>query len=74
MSDFDRVKHPLFGEYRARGTKLKEVEVIDKRAVDANGRPLPAKPKTSAASKAAESKSKSSTNGDEPAAPEEKTS
>lgn len=54
--DFKRVKHPLFGEYSARRPNLDEVEVIDKPAVDVNGRPLPAKPKVSVASKAAANK------------------
>ncbi len=68
-----RVKHPLFGEYTARRPNLSEVEIVDKRAVDANGRSLPAKPKVSAASKAAE-KSKTPTNGAEHAATPEKDS
>lgn len=73
MSDFVRVKHPLFGEYSARRPNLNEVEIVDKPAVDANGRPLPAKPKVSIASKATE-KSKTPTNGAEPAATPEKDS
>jgi hypothetical protein len=63
VSDFVRVKHPLFGEYSTRRPTV-EVEVIDKPAVDASGRPLPAKPKTSVATKAAASKSPT---GGEPA-------
>lgn len=65
MSDFVRVRHPLFGEYSTRRPNLNEVEVIDKRAVDASGRPLPAKPKTSVTPKAAEKKN--DPNGGEPA-------
>lgn len=64
MSEFVRVKHPIFGEYSARRPNLNEVEVIDKPAVDSNGRPLPAKPKVSVASKA---KGKQNPNGGEPA-------
>ena len=65
MSDFVRVRHPLFGEYSVRRPNLKEVEVIDKPAVDSNGRPLRAKPKTAVAAKAAEKKN--DPNGGEPA-------
>lgn len=71
MFDFVRVKHPIFGEYSARRPNLDQVEVIDKPAVDAAGRPLRAKPKTSVAAKAAEKKN-TPTNGAESATtPEE---
>lgn len=72
MPEFVRVKHPIFGEFSARRPNLDEVQVLDKPAVNTSGRPLPGKPKTSVAAKAAENKSKTPTNGAEPATtPEE---
>lgn len=69
MSDFVRVKDKTTGhEFTVRHPDLSKVAVIDKPAVDRNGRPLEAKPKTSVAAKAAEKKSKTSTPGAEPAA------
>lgn len=73
MSDFVRVKHPLFGEYSTASPVVGDMQVVDKRAVDANGRPLPSKPKVSVTAKAAE-KSKTPTIGAEPAATPEKDS
>lgn len=72
MSDFVRVKDKVTGdEYSARRPNLSLVDVLDKPAVDRNGRPLPQKPKTSVAAKVAEQK-KTPTNGAEPAkTPEE---
>lgn len=64
MSEFQRVKDKATGhEYSARRPDLSKVDVLDKDAVDRNGRALPAKPKASVSKKAA---SKSS-NGGEPA-------
>lgn len=71
MSEFQRVKSKATGhEYTARRPNPDKVDVLDKRAVDAAGRPLRAKPKTSVAAKA---KAKNTpTNGTEPATtPEE---
>lgn len=64
MTEFFRVKHPLFGEYSVRCPNPHDVEIIDKPAVDSDGRPLPAKPKTTVADMAA---AKQSTTGSEPA-------
>ncbi len=63
-SDFVRVKHPLFGEYSARRPDLSKVELLNKPAVDRNGKPLPAKPKTTVAALAA-AKKKTPNNGGE---------
>jgi hypothetical protein len=73
VSDFVRVKHPLFGHFSTRRPDAwKDAVVTDEPATDVNGKPLPAKPKTSVATKAAEKKSKTPTNGAEPATtPEE---
>lgn len=72
MSEFVRVKHPVFGHFSTRKPEVWGGEVTDEPAVDVNGKPRPAKPKTSVAAKAAESKKKTSTPGAEPAAtPEE---
>ena len=50
MLNFQRVKDKSTGdEYSARRPDLNKVEVLDEPAVDANGRPLPGKPKTVAA-------------------------
>lgn len=70
MSDFVRVKHPLFGEYSTRNPNLKDVEVLNKRAVDASGRPLPAKPKVSVTTKAADNSKTSITGANSGATPE----
>ena len=64
MPEFLRVKHPLFGEYSVRRPNPHDVEIIDKPAVDSDGRPLPAKPKTTVATRAA---AKKTTTGSEPA-------
>jgi hypothetical protein len=70
MSDFVRVKHPIFGHFSTRKPDVWGGEVTDEKAVDANGKPLPAKPRVSVAKKA--SVSKTPTNGAEPATtPEE---
>lgn len=68
MSEFKRVKHPILGEYSARRPG-DDVQVVDKPAADSYGRPLPAKPKTTVAKKAAASAKKAETtpNGGEPA-------
>ena len=72
MSEFQRVKHPLFGEYSTRSPIVGDLQVIDKPAVYANGQPRAAKPKISVAKKATEGKTANPTNGAEPAAtPEE---
>lgn len=72
MSDFVRVKHPIFGHFSARRPDVWGGEITDEKAVDGDGKPLRAKPKTSVAVKAAEKKSKTPTNGVEPATtPEE---
>lgn len=68
MSDFVRVKHPLFGEYSAKRPNPAEVEILDEPAVDRNGRPLPPNPKTSAAKEAA---AKKPTGGEPAKNPEE---
>lgn len=72
MSDFVRVKHPIFGHFSTRKPGVwKDAVVTDEPAVDGNDRPLRAKPKTSVATKAAE-KRKTPTPGVEPAVtPEE---
>lgn len=72
MSDFVRVKHPIFGHFSTRKPGVWEgAEVTDDPAVDVNGKPLPAKPRVSVATKKAAA-SKSPTNGAEPATtPEE---
>lgn len=59
MSDFVRVKHPIFGHFSTRKPEVWGGDVTDDPAVDGNGKPLPSKPRTSVAKKAAESKSKS---------------
>ena len=52
MSDFQRVKDKATGhEYSARRPNPEKVTVLDKDAVDLNGRPLPAKPNVSAAAR-----------------------
>lgn len=68
MADFQRVRDKNTGhEYSVRHV-TDDHEVIDKRAVDHNGRPLPAKTKTSVAKKAAAKKAASSSaTGGEPA-------
>lgn len=74
VSDFQRVKDKATGEQLSvRNPNLDRFEVLEgKAAVDRYGRRLPNKPKTSVATKATESKSKTPTNGVEPAAtPEE---
>ena len=54
MSEFVRVKDKATGhEYSARRPDLDKVEVLDKPAVDRNGRPLPPKYKTSVTNQAA---------------------
>jgi hypothetical protein len=71
MSDFQRVKHPIFGHFSARRPAVWGGEITQDEAVDVNGKPLRAKPKTSVSAKAAEQK-KTPTNGAEPATtPEE---
>jgi hypothetical protein len=67
VSDFVRVKHPIFGHFSTRKPDLWGGEVTDDPAVDANDKPLPAKPKVSVAKKAAEKKSNTPTNGAESA-------
>lgn len=69
MPDFTRVKDKITGhEFSVRWPNPDQHDVLDKDAVDANGDPLPPKPKTSAATKAAEKKN----GGGEPAGtPEE---
>lgn len=48
MTNFVRVKDKATGhEYSVRHPNPAKVEVLDTPAVDRNGRPLPAKPKTS---------------------------
>lgn len=72
MPEFKRVKHPLFGEYSTASPIVGDMQVVDKPATYANGRPLPAKPKVSVAKKAADSRTPTPTNGAESAAtPEE---
>lgn len=75
MSDFVRVKDKATGHEYSTSHVTDNHEVLDKRAVDANGRPLPAKPKTTVAKKASASKAAPSsepTNGAESATtPEE---
>lgn len=73
MSQFQRVKDKETGEeLSVRRPNPKRFDLLDKPAVDRYGRRLPNKPKTSVAAKAAESKSKSPTNGAESAkTPEE---
>lgn len=71
MADFVRVRDKRTGhEYSVRHV-TKNHEVLDKKAVNANGKPLPAKPKTSIAKKAAAASSTTSqsskSSGDEPA-------
>lgn len=67
MSDFFRVKHPVFGHFSTRKPDVWGGEVTDDDATDVNGKPLKAKPKTSVAAKAAEKKN-TPTPGAEPAA------
>lgn len=66
MSAFVRVKDKTTGdEYSARKPNLEKVDVIDKDAVHkGNGRPLPAKPKTSVAKQAPAKKSTTPTGGE----------
>lgn len=73
MSDFVRVKHPIFGHFSTRKPDVWGGDVTDDPAVDTNGKPLPAKPKISVAlKKATGSKKNTPTNGAEPATtPEE---
>jgi hypothetical protein len=63
VSDFVRVNHPVFGHFSTRRPEIWGGEATDEKAVDVNGKPLPAKPRTSVAKKAADSKSKSPTPG-----------
>lgn len=72
MSEFVRVKDKTTGhEYSVRRPDPKRVDVLDKPAVDRNGKPLPAKPKTTVAA-VASAKKKTTPNGGEPAeTPEE---
>lgn len=63
MAEFVRVKDKETGHEYTTARVLDKHEVLDKRAVDVNGRALPAKPKTSVAKKASASK----TTGGEPA-------
>lgn len=61
MPYFTRVKDKATGhEYSIRFPDPDQHEVLDKEAVDADGNPLPPKPKTSAATRAAENKTEPS--------------
>lgn len=72
MSEFVRVKHPIFGHFTTSKPDVWGAEVTGDPAVDVNGKPLPAKPRVSVAKKASEKKSTTPTNGAESATtPEE---
>jgi len=69
MPEFVRVRDKDTGhEYSVVHVQDHHEVLKDKKAVDANGRPYPAKPKTSVAKKATASKSSTSSkpSGDEP--------
>lgn len=60
MSEFQRVKDKFTGhEFSVRYPDPQQHEVIDKDAVDLNGDPLPAKPKTNVGSERAKPKHES---------------
>lgn len=53
MPEFVRVNHPIFGHFSTRKPEVWGGEVTDDKAVDVNGKPLPAKPRISKAKPAA---------------------